>query len=92
MRQTLGRLTLAVLLFALSGCGASAETERPGRPEVYARIESMTDCDELQKEFDTAMTNWEAASNRNGPNHLTTKSARSYALLADERMKEIGCY
>jgi hypothetical protein len=67
----------AVIL--LAGCGSE-----PGNPDVYARINAMTDCAELQREFD------QADANRSLPTDDDIPIA--YMKAADERMDEIGCY
>lgn len=60
-----------VLIVTLSGCGS-----KEGNPDVYNRIASLTDCSELQREFDIADSN----------------NQTDYMKAADERMREVGCY
>lgn len=78
-------LVLAVML--LSACAPRA-TERIGSPEVYARIEAITDCEALQREFDGAMTNAEARQHGDP----LRKVSIAYADAAEDRMEKIGCY
>lgn len=65
-----------------------AEEERPGNPAVYERIEAMTDCAELQKEFDTAMDN----ADRYEPGDEQREWSIAYAEAADGQMEQNGCY
>lgn len=67
-------------------------TARPGNAEVYQRIEALTDCAALQREFDLAETNHgrEIAA---GPSRLAfAQIATSYMQAADKRLRDIGCY
>ena len=78
-------LTLALFIVAI-GC-SSAPAERPGNPEVYSRIESLTDCKALQAEFNTAM-DWHDREST-----IERKKMRlAYAKAADKRLSDIGCY
>lgn len=65
----------------------TAET-RPGNPDVYARIEAMTDCGDLQEQFDIAM---DSADRRDSGDPLRTASL-AYAKAADDRMQKLDCY
>ena len=56
-------------------------------PEVYNRIDTMTDCRELQEAFDTSMT---LAVLREPPDPLW-KILSDYAQYTRNRMSEIGC-
>lgn len=82
-----GLILLALWFVFLRSDGDEAE-ELPGDPGVYARIEALTDCRALQREFNIAMNNTEAR-NPSDPMHAVSLS---YADAADERMSEIGCY
>lgn len=92
------------LVVALAGCGggeSSLETaepkaqetqtteERPGNPEVYRRIEGMTDCAVLQKEFDTAAGNRRFAESQG--NQRAAETSTSFMEFTSERMEELGC-
>lgn len=68
-------ITIALGL-ALVGCSAPAEAPKAGSESVYQRIESLSDCELLQQEFNTA----ESHSNI------------EYMEAADKRMQEVGCY
>jgi len=56
-------------------------------PEVYNRIDAMTDCRELQEAFDTSM---KLAVLRDPPDPLW-KISTDYAQYIRDRMSEIGC-
>lgn len=89
-------VVVCLVLIATSGCGTSDSpstavdnNERTvGNPAVYARIDSMTSCTSLQREFDIAGDNTDAA-------HASGDDATipmSYMNAADNRMREVGCY
>lgn len=63
-------------------------TTRIGNPDVYAKIEAMTDCAELQREFDVAMDNAE----RRRPGDQLRDVSMAYAKAADTRLEKLGCY
>lgn len=63
-------------------------TRQPVSLSVYDRIEGLTDCKKLQKEFDTAMDNHDRAPSGSALRKLSL----SYAKLADQRMGIVGCY
>jgi hypothetical protein len=67
----------------------ATEPSRPGDPAVYARIAKMTDCNELQEQFDLA----ERTSQREGGPQGATWSEIGivYMTAADERMRKVGC-
>jgi hypothetical protein len=79
MRGMTGRRVLLlvgpalVAMTLLTGCPDSSP---PSNPAVISRINSETDCSELQGEFDRAEAN-----------HHT-----DYMQAADRRMRTIGCY
>lgn len=78
-------VALALVGLALAGgcaSGGDGGDGRPGNPAVYARIEALTDCGELQREFDTAMDTYDRR-----------KEAHSlaYAEAAQARIKRLGC-
>lgn len=81
MRRLL--LLPAILLIIACAPPTASEIDRPGSPAVYDRIESLTNCSELQDEFDRAMDNYDRNS---------SDISLSYALIADARMREVGCY
>ena len=56
-------------------------------PEVYNRIDAMTDCRELQEAFDTSMT---LAVLREPQTHYG-KFSTDYVQYIRDRMSEIGC-
>ena len=90
-RLTVALALVASALIVLAGCGTtsdSSDTERPGSPAVWARIENGTDCAALQSEFDTAMDNAETRE----PGDPYRDLSLDYAKAADDRMDEIGCY
>lgn len=65
-----------------------AESEKIGSKIVYERIDSITNCKELQQEFNQAMDNAEARQ----PGDEFRKISIDYATYADNRMRIIGCY
>lgn len=87
---------LAVVLFLLVACTGTNNSkpaeeqpapQRPGVETVYDRIEGLTDCGELQREFDEAAANnarYEAGSELFGV-------TLSYMEAANERQQELGC-
>ncbi len=76
---------VAVLAVGAIGCD---EDDQPGSPAVYERIESLTDCVELQAEFDTAAANNDRAAAGSEEFDVTL----SYMEAADDRLAEVGCY
>lgn len=81
-------LALAASLFACSSSSEAGSSSRPGSQAVYNRIDSLTSCAALQREFDQAMGNVEARSYGDP----ARKISLSYAEAADSRMEAIGCY
>ncbi len=78
-------------------CGGSAELEKTpeayfneygGNIEVYRTIFALTDCSELQVQFDLAAGNNDIAE----PGSPARKWTLGYINAADRQMKEIGCY
>lgn len=55
---------------------------RPGNPAVYERIEALTDCGALQKEFDIAMDTYD----RRKEDH-----SLAYAKAAQARIEALKC-
>lgn len=87
------KITASLLLVAVLGAcsgeddgGGSAE-ERPGSADVYARIEAMTDCGELQGEFDTAMANVERQEAGSDEREIPM----AYAEAAQARIEDLDC-
>lgn len=87
-------IVLSIVSFA---CGGSTTLEMTpeayfneygGSLEVYQNIFSLTDCTELQNQFDRAADNNEIEE----PGTPAHKWTLGYMKAADERMKEIGCY
>ena len=66
--------------------------DRLGAESAYIEIEAMTNCRDLQVQFNTSMDNRDASSRRNGSNHPITLTALSYAKFTDEHMRKVGCY
>ena len=63
----------------------------PAPPEgdlVHDRIAAMTDCDQLQRQFDIAADNNERAT----PGTSQHRRTLEYMTAADDRMEELGCY
>jgi hypothetical protein len=78
-------ILITLLVLFTIGC---TEKAPPGLPAVYEQIKAMTDCKELQETFDR---NMDDVSRRAQGDSLRTIS-RSYAGVANERMRDIGCY
>jgi len=83
MRRT---LLMAILVLLLAAC--AAPTPLPGSPQVYANINSLTDCRELQETFDRAYDRMEGYSAGSD----MWRVLWSYGKAADARMQAIGCY
>lgn len=80
----------ALIAGAAAGGGSSEPAARPGLQTVYDRIGSMTDCTELQTEFDQASTNHQRDKLRHRLDLM--KIDTGYMGAADDRMRAIGCY
>ncbi|HVM54655.1 MAG TPA: hypothetical protein VM262_15825 [Acidimicrobiales bacterium] len=70
-----------------TGTGDGDGAAREGNPEVYERIEGLSDCDELERELTAAETN--AENRADDPDRQAI--LLSYAAAAEERMDEVGC-
>jgi hypothetical protein len=91
MKKMCVAVGLALLLSACGGAadsGATEEETKPGNAAVYERIAGLTDCAELQAEFDTASANNDAAE----PGTDEHKATTAYMEAADARMQEVDCY
>lgn len=62
--------------------------EYGGATNAYERVLTLTDCAELQEEFDTAFERSET-SEASTDHH---KAAVGFMEAADARMSEVGCY
>lgn len=71
---------------------AATPDRRPGSADVYARIESSTDCGALQRDFDTAEANHQREVRAGPERRRFQEITLSYMTAADDRMREIGCY
>lgn len=65
----------------------TARGGRPGNAAVYERIESQTDCDSLQREFDTASANF----GRGPKGTVQSDIELSYMNSAQARMENLNC-
>jgi len=82
---------LAVVLALLGAACGDDDTGDPlndAVPQVVERIESLTDCAELQAEFDTAS----ASNERAEPGTTEHRRSLAYMQVADDRLRELGCY
>lgn len=59
-----------------------------GEQLVYDRIDSITDCEELQEGFDRTMNDVEWRQ----PGDEIRKISLAYANYYDKRMRSLGCY
>lgn len=66
----------------------STPPARPGSAVVYDRIASLTDCGQLQREFDTASTNRDRDVSRSSD---LAAVDLSYMQAAQDRLKAVGC-
>jgi hypothetical protein len=78
--------------FAVAGCqpaqSTDYEAEYGGNPAIYERIASLSDCDELQAEFDIAAD----INDRAEPGTPAHRQSTGYMGATDARMQEVGCY
>jgi len=90
-------LALSVLILISLACGSSAPevktvedyvNEYGGNADVYQRILSLSDCAQLQTEFDIAAQNNSSAA----PGTANHKETLGYMTAADDRMKSLNCY
>lgn len=83
------RRMILVLVLVLGGCGgADGGGGSPAVESTKARIEAMTDCAELQREFDTAADNFDRVE----PGTEQADASLAYMQTADDRMREVGCF
>jgi hypothetical protein len=84
---------LVLCLASLACLGPSLATpgdyvERFGGDiSIYTRILQMTDCTELQREFERA----DESSKQQAPDTLEYKVSIGYRTAAENRMKEVEC-
>lgn len=90
-----GLIFLAILLTACGGDAAIVEklpqdyvSEYGGVLDVYTRILSLADCEQLQIEFNQADEN----NSQETPGTALFKATLGYMVASDERMQGIGCY
>jgi len=90
-------LAILAISIAMLACGSSAPKaktadeyikEYGGSATVYQTILALTDCAELQNQFNTASGN----NAREQAGSTNFKATLGYMTAADERMKELGCY
>lgn len=79
---------VAVVAAVLFVAGTLMGDDRPGDPEVYDRIGSLTDCEAVQAEFDTASAN----NARETPGSDLAEATLGYMEAAADRLDELGCY
>lgn len=89
------RIVCGLVVALLAGCGGSATTqsdtdyfeEYGGSVAVYDRIAALTDCEELQAEFNQAAENNDLAE----PGTTGHKVSLGYMTAAEDRRQELGC-
>jgi hypothetical protein len=81
------RVIVVLAAALLVACGGGSSDGRPGSAAVYQRIESLTDCGSLQREFDTAEANFERGSKGTKQSSIEL----SYMDAANARLERIGC-
>lgn len=74
---------VAVVLLAVVG-----SNDRPGEPSVYARIAILTDCADLQTEFDVAALNTDRMQDAGDD----AAAPIAYMEAANARMEDLGCF
>jgi hypothetical protein len=86
-------LCLGILFLAWMGASAVDTPDEyvkqyGGSRDVYQRLLTLDDCQQLQAEFDRASTD----NYRYEPGTKGAKWTTGYMTAANERMKAIGCY
>ncbi len=87
-----------LIAVVLAGCGGSAATdegsgvadyvdEYGGSRTAYARILAMTDCAQLQEEFDTAAANNDAAEPGTDPH----RQSLGFMTASEDRHQALDC-
>ena len=69
------------------GVSRPTAVSRPGDSVIYTKIESLTSCGELQREFDLYMDGHDRA--RAGTD--MREVLLSYAKAANQRLQDVGC-
>jgi hypothetical protein len=91
---------LAILGFAMSGSGgpvtpggeagpSRAAPVTQGNPAVYERIAGLTNCESLQREFDSAQVNHKRDLDSDKLDRAEVDT--SYMKAANDRMDQVGC-
>lgn len=88
MKPWIWTVSLALVFAGCTATPAAAPPSPVGNPAVYERINSLTDCADLQVEFDTA----EAAHQRAEAGSIDADIAVAYMKAADTQMVKAGCY
>lgn len=82
-------VTLTAGLALLAACGDDPHgRDRGGSSAVYDEIETSTDCDELQEQFDTAGDSFDRQPDAGSPQ---AEWSLGFMEAAEDRMEEIGC-
>jgi hypothetical protein len=83
-------VTVALCVTGCSGGKAPSapDDERPGDPNIYLRIDSLTSCDGLEHEFEIAIDDAEARR----PSDPLRESSLAYAEAAVDRMRALDFY
>lgn len=84
----LGIVAIGVVVGIVATRGPGTPPARPGSAVVYDRIASLTDCGQLQREFDTASTNRDRDVSRSSD---LAAVDLSYMQAAQDRLKAVGC-
>jgi uncharacterized membrane protein len=72
------------------GGSGGGDTPLPTNAAVVSRLRSLTDCAELQREFDIAAENHDIQSNQG--NLTLMKVSSEYMEIAHDRAESLGCY
>jgi hypothetical protein len=92
MKKLLVVATFGIVAVAAAQTVAAPATPTApeGNPAVYTRIAALTDCDQLQGEFNVADATGRRARQRG--DLATGRATTGYMKAADNRLKAIGCY
>lgn len=87
-----GILLVAVLTIGCQQDQGATDTdylaEYGGNSAIYERIADLSDCAELQNEFDIAAEINDGAE----PGTPAHRQSTGYMTATDDRMREVGCY
>ena len=86
MRIPIASIIIISTWISVSSCGSSDE---PGNAETFERIDSLTDCNALQTEFEQFEIQHYDSMDADDPENV--RVAEAYMGATDDRMSAIGC-